>query len=223
MRRLLPLAACLAWSAAHAAPPATLTAVQARKVLACGVVAEAQDWNKDDLHGDLSPLESEICRAVAVAALGRPEAARIVPLPAEAEALAALRDGRVDVVVGLTPAISIGLRYKVAFGPAVFWDSQGFMVHRALGVRDAAGLAGKTVCSIEGTDNDAVLRTAMQAQGIKTIPFPFQEEGEMDAGLIGGHCRAVSAYVSKLAQVRTEFHAMVHDFVLLGTGWRSRP
>ncbi len=201
--------------AADPTPSGTLAAVKARRKLLCATITETNDWNKSDLHGDLSPLGAEICRAMAVATLGGAEAVEIVPAPAEEEALAALKDGRVDVVVGATPSASVGLRAGVAFGPPVFWDTQTFMVHKALGVANGAGLAGKTVCFINSTDNAGVVLAAFKDQGISILNFPFEEEGEMDAALVGGHCRAVSAYASKLAQVRTQFHKLVHDFVLL--------
>ena len=200
-------------SAAHASP--TLDAVRARGKLACGVVTEGQDWNKEDLHGNLSALGTEICRAVAIATLGRQYQLDVVGFPAEEEALAGLNHAKVDVVVGLTPSATRTLQYGVVFGPPVFWDTQTFMVHHALGVTSATGLAGKTVCYIDGTDNGGVLLATMQSRGIRILPFPFQEEGEMDAGLVGGHCRAISAYASKMAEIRTQFHALVHDFVLL--------
>ena len=205
------LALAFSCSALHAA---TLDVVRARKHLVCGVVSEAQDWTKADLHGDLSALDKEICRAVAVAVLGR-AAAEIVAFPDEADGLAALGAGRADLVVGVTPSVSVSQREDVAFGPVIFWDSQTFLVHRALGVADAAGLAGRTVCTIDGTDTEALLRAAMSERGIRIVPFPFQEEGEMDAALVGGRCGAISAYASRLADMRAQFHAMVHDFVLL--------
>jgi general L-amino acid transport system substrate-binding protein len=211
---LLLAFAAPAW-AADPTPSATLAAVKARQKLVCATVTETNDWNKSDLHGDLSRLGGEVCRAMAVATLGRADAVEIVPAPAEDEALGALRDGRVDVVVGVTPSASVGLRFGLVYGPPVFWDTQTFMVHKALGVANGAGLAGKTVCFINSTDNAGVVLTAFKEQGIQILNFPFEEEGEMDAALVGGHCRAVSAYASKLAQVRTQFHKLVHDFVLL--------
>ena len=206
---------CARAEAADPTPSATLAAVQARHRLVCAVIKETIDWNKEDLHGNLSPLSAEICRAMAVAALGRVDAVEIVPAPAEMEALQALRAGTVDVVVGATPRTSVALRLGVDFGRVVFWDAQTIMVHKALGVTQDSGLAGKTLCYIDDTDNAGVVLGAMASQGVKIMPFPFQEEGEMDAGLVGGHCRAMSATASKLAEVRTQFHALVHDFVLL--------
>ncbi len=192
----------------------TLSAVQARQTLVCAVVTEEADWNKEDLHGDLTPLTSQICRAVAVAVLGSDTGLRLLRVPAEAEALQALRAGQADLVVGVTPAVSTGLRLGVTYGPPVFWDIQALMVSHHAGIHDAAGLAGKSVCFLGGTDNEGVLLATMKARGIAIRPFPFQEEGEMDAALAGGHCQAMSAYVSKLAGLRVHFHGL-RDFVLL--------
>jgi general L-amino acid transport system substrate-binding protein len=202
---------------AEAAGPAqvatTLAHIRTRGALACGVVTQAEDWDKDP-HGDLSALGSEICRAVAVAALGR-DGLELHSFPAEADALRGLKSGEVDVLVGVTPSLSGGLQDAITFGPTVFWDSQTFMVHRRSHVTDAAALAGQTVCFIDGTDEGPVLLAAMRRRGLRIIPFPFQEEGEMAAGLVGGHCRAISAYASKLAGMRVQFHAVAPDFILL--------
>ncbi len=196
------------------AATSTFSAVQARKSLTCAVVTEAFDWNKEDLHGSLAPLDIEICRAIAVAALGRDDALSVVRAPAETEALAALRAGQADLAVGVTPAISTGLQLGVAYGPPVFWDSQAIMVHRQSSIRDLAALAGKTVCFIDGTDVGKVLLVTMQARNIAVRPFPFQEEGEMEAAFSGGHCQAISAYASKLAEMRKTSPGG-RDFVLL--------
>ena len=193
---------------------ATLSAVQGRKSLTCAVVTEVSDWNKEDLHGSLAPLDIEICRAVAIAALGRDDALSVVRAPAEAEALAALRAGQADLAVGVTPAISTGLRLGVTYGPPVFWDSQAVMVHRQSGIRDLGALAGKTVCFIDGTDEGKVLLATMKAGRIAIRPFPFQEEGEMEAAFSGGHCQAISAYTSKLAGMR-KTSSGGRDFVIL--------
>lgn len=54
----------------HAAGATTLDFVRAHGALRCGFVETPEDWNKDDLHGALTPLDLEMCKAVAVAALG---------------------------------------------------------------------------------------------------------------------------------------------------------
>ncbi len=188
--------------------------MQARHALTCAIITEAADWNTEDLHGDLTPLTTEICRAVAVAVLGRADGVRLLRLPAEGEALAALRSGQADLVVGVTPAISTGLRLGVTYGPPVFWDTQALMVKRSAGLGNAVRLAGKTVCFLDGTDNGGVLLSTMKARGIAIRPYPFQEQGEMDAALAGGSCQAMSAYASRLADTRRQFRG-AGDFVVL--------
>lgn len=179
------------------------------------MVSEAEDWNKQDVHGDISALGREVCRAVAAAASVGGAALRVIAYPAEPEALAALTQGRVDVVAGVTPGNAAARGGVLTFGPAFFWDNQTFLVPRSLAAQGAASLAGRTVCFIDGTAEAGVLLGDMKARRIPIIPFPFQEEGEMEAALAGGHCQAISAYASKLAQARSQFHAMSATFTLL--------
>ena len=193
------------------ASAATLDAVMARQSLACGVVQASPDWNKDDFHGDLSPLGREFCRAAAAAVLGRAEAAGIKAYPDEATAMRALAAGQVDMVAGVTPALSRGLRDHLVFGPVIFWDSQAVLAHAA----SLAALDGKTLCFLDGTDAAAALMAAKAAHKLRFIPFPFQEAGEMEAGLIGGHCAAVSASLSALAVMQAQTGRAGHDLVLL--------
>ena len=194
------------------AADSTLSAIQTRKTLNCAVITEEADWNREDLHGDITPLAAEVCRAVAVATLGRTDALQVLREPAEPEALTALHTGQADLVVGVTPAISSALRLDVAYGPPVFLDAQEVLVHRDAGIHDIAGLAGKTVCFIAGTDTAGVLLATMRARGIAIRPFPFQEQGEMSAVFSGGRCQAMSAYASRLAEMRMQFRG---DYVLL--------
>jgi general L-amino acid transport system substrate-binding protein len=208
MRSAFLLVLALCWPA-HAA---TLATVRARNTLSCGVVHAAQDWSKDDVHGDLSPLGREFCRAAAVAVLGRAEAADITAYPAEAEAIQALKAGKVDMVAGLTPSISRSLQDHLVFGPVFFWDSQAVLAH---GAASLAALDGKTLCFLDDTQAAYVLMAAKAARGLRFIAFPFQEEGEMQAGLIGGHCAAVSASLSALAGMRAEIGGAGHDLVML--------
>ncbi len=204
------------------AKAATLSAIQARNSLTCAVVTEAADWNKADGHGDLTPLTTEICRAVAVAVLGTAGGLHLLRVPAEAEALAVLRAGQADLAVGVTPALSTGLRLGITYGPPVFWDVQAVLVNPKSGIRALAGLAGKPVCFLDGTEAGRVLLAGMKSRGIDMRPFPFQEEGEMQAALAGGRCQAMSAMVSRLAEARVQLGGL-RDFVLLADRLAASP
>jgi general L-amino acid transport system substrate-binding protein len=207
--------AALVLTAPAAKAGATLDRVRDAGVVRCGVVTEIPEYNKEDLHGGLDGLGLEICKAVTVAVLG--EAAQMTPakFPVEQEALRALQKGGVDLLVGATPSATGVWAYGVQFGPPVFYDAQGIMVHREAGIASLADLAHRRVCFIDGTDTQRVLDAAMRARGIAYASYPFQEEGEMDAALVVGHCDAMSADLSRLAEKRSSFHARANDFVLL--------
>lgn len=212
------LTACLlALLATPAFAAATLEKVRADGHLACGVVNEPEDWTKADLHGGLAPLGVEICKAVAVAALGQAAKVDVRVYNSELEAGAGLAKQEVDLALGMTPTATAMWRDKIAFGPPVFYDGQGFLVRRDAPVHSLSDLAGLRVCFIEGTDNDAILQARTLAKGIKILPFPFQEEGEMDDGLAVRHCDAISAYVTKLARVRAAYPKQIGGDVILPT------
>lgn len=212
------LARCVAAAALLAAASAradTVDRVRAAGALACGVVTEETDYDKADVHGGLDDLGGEICKAVAVAVLGDAARLKLSGFPAEQGAAQALHRGGVDLVVGLTPSASLGWQYQVRFGPPVFYDALGFMVHAASGIRTLADLAGKSVCFIEGTETDRRLVAALHARRIPALLVAQQEEGEMDAMLVVGRCDAIAADLSKLAESRAAFHGAVGDFVML--------
>ena len=214
-RSALLAAAALIGMTAEAKAGATLDGVRHAGTVVCGVVSEPAEYNKEDLHSGLDELGLEVCKAVAVAVLG--DAAHMQPksFPIEHEALLALQKGEVDLLVGVTPSASSVWAYGVQFGPPVFYDAQGIMVHRESGIHRLADLAQRTVCYIDGTDTAAVLDAALRARGIAYRPYPFQEEGEMDAALVVGHCQSMSANLSRLAEKRSNFHALTGDFEFL--------
>ena len=215
LRGLLTVASIVLGFAAMPAYAQTLAHVRQVGSLACGVVSEPEDWNKSDLHGGLAAFDVEICKAVAVAALGEKATADVKLFNTEDEAGTGLKFGTVDLVLGMTQTLSAEWGYGIVFGPPVFYDGQGVMVRHDAPVRTLAELAGLRVCFIEGTENEQVLLASTVARGIPLLPFPFQEEGEMDDGLAVRHCDAVSAYVSKLAVLKAGYPKQLGADVIL--------
>ena len=183
--------------------------------LRCGVITEPLDWNKQDLHGSLVPLDTEMCRAVATGLFGAPERLEIEAYNTEQEALAALHDGKSDIIAGVTPKAAAAAR-GVHFSPPIFQDGQGFMVQKADGIHDIADITGHKLCYIEDTDNDPTVLAFLAARHVRPIPFGFQEEGEMDAGIMDRHCQVTSAFISKLAEARSTFRNAA-DYLFLPT------
>jgi general L-amino acid transport system substrate-binding protein len=190
------------------------TAQAAPGHLRCAMIDEALDWNKRDLHGNLVPLETEMCHAVAAALYGDASRADLQSYHSEEEGLQGFARGLSDIVVGVTPNTRNAARLGIRFSQPFFQDGQGFMVHKDSGVHGIADMGGYKLCTIDDTDNDPVAMAALARAGVRPVPFGFQEEGEMDAAIMDRHCQIASGYLSKLAEARGSF-AEAHDFVLL--------
>ena len=204
---LLPLV-----SAANAQ---TLASIKASRHLDCGTVQSVDDWNGEDVHGDLSALGGEICRAVAVAILSGSEGLSIHAYPAEPEALAALKAGEIQLVVGVSPSATVAAQFGVDFGPPVFYDSQRILVSKQSGVVDLAGLRDQLICALDMSPPERTLRDELTARRIAYALQSHSEQGELDAAVAVRRCVAGTGMESRLAQSRANFHARTSDFVFL--------
>src|ERR1035441_4164703 len=135
----------------------TFERVRAAGQLSCGIIATPEDWNKTDLHGPLTALDAEICKAIAVAVLGTKSKLDLKAFDSELQAEQALSQGVVDLAVGLTPDSTSMWHWKIAFGAPIFFDGQGVLVRGDSAVRSISELTGLKVCVVEGTDNEKVL------------------------------------------------------------------
>jgi general L-amino acid transport system substrate-binding protein len=217
---LLPLffaLAAIALPASAATPTSTLDQVRERGALRCGVVATPEDWNKTDLHGPLAGLYTEICKAVSVTALGAKARVELKAYATELEAKEGVSRRDVDLVVGVSPDASSMWQWKIAFGPPVFYDAQGFLVRKDAHATSLASLAGLRVCTIADTDNDRILAARAQTVGLAIRPRVWEEESEMDDALSVRRCDAVSAYLSRLAQVQRDYPRTSQDTILADT------
>jgi general L-amino acid transport system substrate-binding protein len=209
-RLLSLLFVCLAFTARAD----TLATIKASGHLDCATVQNIDDWAHENLHGDLSALGAEICRAVATAILGDDKGLAIQAFPGEAEAVNALASGKVQLAVGLSPVAGVAARYGLAYARPVFYDSQRFLVHKQSGLTGLTGLRDQVICAIDMTDPERTLRDEMTARGIPYSLQAHSEQGEMDAAVAVTRCVG-TALESRLAQSRADFHARVSDFVFL--------
>ena len=205
----------------QSAPPApqpggpTLARVRAAGTLACGVDFEEAEYSTRDAHGNHSVFDLDLCKSFAVAILGPSAKFKIVPYRAEADALAGLQSGEIAVLATGSVNYMNTAAHGIGFASPVFHDSQAFLVNRASNIQSSKNLAGKKVCFLGGTEIEIQIQGYMQRQHIVWLPFPFQEEGEMEAAFITHNCDAVTADLSQLAYERIAFRSMAKDFLIL--------
>jgi general L-amino acid transport system substrate-binding protein len=214
------LAATLLGLVAHGfaqTPPAaspTLRQIQAAGEFHCGVVVAREDWNKDDLHGDLNSLDVEICKAVGIAALGAQAKIDITNFNSEFDAEQGLSHSRVDLVVGVSPSVSAAAHWQIGFGPPVFYDGLAVLVRPDVTATSLGNLAGRKICVIDGTDNDHILEARASTFAAKLRVATWQEEGELDDAMATHWCDAVGAYVSRLLPLRQQYKQLANARIL---------
>jgi len=193
----------------------TLAAIRAAHHLDCGTVEAVEDWSTETIHGDLSTMETDICKAVAVAILGTDAQMQPHTYPAEAEALVSLKNGAIPLVVGVSPSFVLSASLGVTFGPPVFYDTQRFLVAKSSGIKSIDDLRDKLVCAMNLTQPQEVLNEVMAA---KHIPFGLQahsEVGEMAIAVAVRRCAAGTAMETWLADARADFPAAAVPFDFL--------
>jgi general L-amino acid transport system substrate-binding protein len=193
----------------------SLDSILAAHRMECGTVLGADDWNGEDVHGNLSALEAEVCRAVAIAIFGDAGSLTIQALPAEPEALNALKKGAIQLAIGISPSASTAMHFGIGFGPPIFYDSQRLLVSKQSGITELAGLRDKLICALDMSPPERVLRDEMTMRGIPYALVAHSEQGEMDAAIAVRRCDAGTGMESRLAQSRANFHAFTSDFVFL--------
>ena len=199
---------------------ATLDRIKATGSLPCGINTEEPEYSTQDAHGNHTVLDVDICKAVAVAVLGSNAKFTVVPFRDEQDALKALKSGQIALLATGSPNFINTTSFNttnVGFGFArpIFYDYQGFLVNKTMGINSPQDLAGKKICFLGGTEIESQLESYMQREKIKWLPFPFEEEGEMEAAFVTRNCAAITADVSQLAYERLGFKSMAKNFEIL--------
>ncbi len=219
MRRLMYAAAAIAVvgtqapSGAVAGP--TLDAVKARGEVVCGVNTSLYGFSTPDDKGKWTGLDVDVCRAVAAAVLGDANKARFVPLSAQ-QRFTALQSGEIDLLPRnttwtLTRDTANGLNFTVVN----FYDGQGFLVPKKLGVKSAKELSGATVCVQTGTTTELNLADYFRANNMPFRPVTIEKYEEVTQAFLAGRCDALTSDKSQLASIRSNDTPNPADFVIL--------
>jgi general L-amino acid transport system substrate-binding protein len=204
-------AACLA---AGMATAGTLDEVKQRGDLNCGVTTGLAGFAAPDANGVWQGFDVDYCRAVAAAVLGDPTKVKFVPTTGQTR-FTALASGEVDMLArNTTWTFSRDVDLKFTFVGVNYYDGQGFMVPKALGVSSAKELDGATVCIQTGTTTELNLADYFKANNMKYDPVPIETNAEGQQQFLAGACDVYTTDRSGLAATRATF-AKPDDYVVL--------
>jgi general L-amino acid transport system substrate-binding protein len=195
-----------------------LDAVKARGQLICGINTGVAGFAQQDDKGKWTGLDVDVCRAVSAAVFGDSEKVKYVPTTAQ-QRFTALQSGEVDILsrnttYTLTRDTALGLE----FTGINYYDGQGFMVPKKLGVKSAKELNGATICVQPGTTTELNLADYFRANKMTFKPVVIEKVEEIRAAFYAGRCDVYTTDASGLYSTRaanTPAPAKPDDFVIL--------
>ena len=207
-------AAVVGMSSAAFAQSMTLDTVKARGQLLCGVSTGLAGFAQPDDKGVWTGLDVEYCRALAAAVIGDPMKVTFKPLSAK-ERFTALQSGEVDVLSrNTTWTIARDSSLGLSFAGVNFYDGQGFMVKKALGIKSAKELKGASVCVQTGTTTELNLADFFRTNKIDYKPVVFEKNDEIVAAYEAGRCDAYTTDASGLYAERLRMKVPADNIVL---------
>jgi len=183
--------------------------------LTCGVQQGTPGFAMPDSQGKYSGLNVDVCQAIAAALLGDPAKVKYVPLTA-VQRFTALQSGEVDLLSNNTTwTLLRDTQLGLNFGPVVFYDGQGFMVPKKLGVKTAKELNGASICVGPGTTSELNLADYFRATKMEFKPVVIEKVDEIYAAFFSGRCDVISGDASGLAAQRSGRATNPDDYIVL--------
>ncbi|MDX3894689.1 amino acid ABC transporter substrate-binding protein [Pusillimonas sp.] len=196
------LAASALLLGSQAARADTLAVVKQRGHVQCGVTTGFAGFSAPDDKGVWRGLDIDFCRAVAAAVLGDAGKFKAVPLNSQ-QRFTALQSGEIDLLARNT---SVTQQRDTALGAIHaginFYDGQGFLVHKSLGVTSAKELDQASICMQTGTSNENTMADWARANGISYRPVVIEQFNEVVKAFAAGRCDAFTTDASGLASIR---------------------
>ncbi len=188
---------------ASLAAAGTLDEVKKRGQLVCGVSTGLPGFSITDEKGNWHGIDVDGCKAVAAAVLGDVSKIKYVPLNSK-ERFTALQSGEIDVLVrGTTWTMHRDTALGMNFAGVNYYDGQGFLVKKALGVKSAKELNGATFCIQAGTTTELNLADYFANNKMKYETVVFDTHDQTAAGFDTGRCDCLTSDQSQLYGLRT--------------------
>ena len=132
----------------------TLDEVKKKGFVQCGVSQGTAGFSLPDAQNNWIGLDVDFCRAVAAGIFGDATKVKFTPLSAK-DRFTALQSGEIDILSRTTTwTMSRDTSMGFLFAGTTFYDGQGFMVRKSLGVDSALKLDGAAVCVAPGTTTE---------------------------------------------------------------------
>ena len=179
-----------------------LAAVQERGKVICASRNDVPGYGSLDSAGNNVGFDIDLCRAVATAVLGDPNAIEIQLITA-AERGPTIQSGEVDLLVRTVTWTTSRDANWGNYVQTMFYDGQGFMVPNSLGISSALDLQDATVCVTQGTTTELNLQDFSNQNDLNITPLTFEDTDAVVAAYENGQCDSFTNDNSQLAALGT--------------------
>ena len=206
MKRLLStLAVFLSAGIFISAQAGTLVDVKQRGHLQCGINTGLAGFAFTDDKGNWKGFDVAYCRALAAAVLGSSDKVKFTSLTGKTR-FPALASGEIDVLSrNTTWTFSRDVDLGFTFLGVSYYDGQGFIGRKSLGIKSAKELNGASVCIQTGTTTEMNLADFFRTNKMKYEPVPIETNAEARAAYIAERCDVYTTDASGLAATRSTF------------------
>ncbi len=180
----------------------TLDDVRAKGFIQAGVNGEVFGFGKPDEKGVWRGLDVDTARAIAAAVFGDANKVKYTPLTAKTR-FTALQSGEIDVLTrNCTQTLGRDTALGLDFTQVNYYDGQGFLVPKKLGVKSAKELDGAAVCVLPGTTTEMNLADYFRVNGMKMKPVVIESTADLSKAFFAGRCDVLTSDASQLAAHR---------------------
>ena len=196
------------------AEESTLDIVKKRGYLTCIIGNSFVGFYTVDEKGQWSGMDIDICRSVAAAVFGDKDKVKFESVQ-WAQSFTSIKSGAGDLLSkGMTWTLSRDTSQGLDFLDTYFYDGQGFMVRKDLGIKSALELKGATVCVLTGTSSELNLTDFNRTHKLGIKPVVFDDSAVRNAAFFNNNCDAITNDRSGLAAARSSA-ANPDDYVVL--------
>ena len=204
-------AAVIAPTLALAGP--TLDKIKARGFIKVGVGTEPGFFAPDS-NGVWHGFWIDFGKALAVTVFNDPSKVQFTSSSPQ-QRLPALQAGEFDILLsGVTQTITRAFNLGFHFGPVVFYDGQGILVKKSLGVTKASDLDGATIGVQSGTTGELNIADFFRKNNKTYKSVVIEDTAEFTQALLSGRVDALTQDSSDLALRRAAL-PNPGDYVLL--------
>ncbi|WP_417584233.1 amino acid ABC transporter substrate-binding protein [Nitrincola sp.] len=181
----------------------TLSAVKERGYINCVIGNSFPGFYSLDKDGEWQGMDIDICRGVAAAVFG--DSSKVTFLPVQwAQSFTSMKSGAGDILSkGMTWTLSRDAGQGLDFLDTYFYDGQGFMVHKDLGVTSVKELQGATVCVLTGTSSELNIADYSRANNLDIKTVVFDDSSVRNTAFFNHNCDALTNDRSGLAAQRS--------------------